>query len=169
MGGQYQSTGHVDFLSKVFDLGLDIQERPTRRAPSRPRGRLQLEPTFAPDVVEDLRRRGHEIEVVDSPIGGCQAIMIDHERGALFGASTTARTASRSGSDRDRHLLSLPAVPALDRSLAEALRAKSTARRSPRDRSAGSRTSRSGLGSSRARPNRVPTGLRSWSSPATMA
>ena len=87
MGGQYQSTGHVDFLSKIFDLGLDIQEASDAPRSFATEGRLQLEPTFAPDVVKDLRGRGHEIEIVDSPIGGCQAIMIDHERGALFGAS----------------------------------------------------------------------------------
>ena len=87
MGGQYQSTGHVDFLSKILDLGLDIQEASDAPRSFATEGRLQLEPTFAPEVVEDLRRRGHEIEIVDSPIGGCQAIMIDHERGALYGAS----------------------------------------------------------------------------------
>jgi gamma-glutamyltranspeptidase/glutathione hydrolase len=87
MGGQYQATGHVDFLSKVFDLGLDIQQASDAPRSFATAGRLQLEPTFAPDVVEDLRRRGHEIEIVDSPIGGCQAILIDHQRGALFGAS----------------------------------------------------------------------------------
>ena len=87
MGGQYQATGHVDFLSKVFDLGLDIQSASDAPRSFATEGRLQLEPTFAPDVVEDLRRRGHEIEIVDSAIGGCQAIMIDHERGALLGAS----------------------------------------------------------------------------------
>jgi gamma-glutamyltranspeptidase / glutathione hydrolase len=87
MGGQYQATGHVDFLSKVFDIGLDIQQASDAPRSFATAGRLQLEPTFAPDVVEDLRCRGHEIEVVDSPIGGCQAILIDHQRGALFGAS----------------------------------------------------------------------------------
>jgi gamma-glutamyltranspeptidase/glutathione hydrolase len=87
MGGQYQSTGHVDFLSRVFDLGLDIQEASDAPRSFATAGRLQLEPTFAPDVIEDLRRRGHEIEIVDSPIGGCQAILIDHQRGAFFGAS----------------------------------------------------------------------------------
>jgi gamma-glutamyltranspeptidase/glutathione hydrolase len=87
MGGQYQATGHVDFLSKVFDLGLDIQQASDAPRSFAAEGRLQLEPTFASDVVEDLRRRGHDIEVVDSPIGGCQAILIDHQRGALFGAS----------------------------------------------------------------------------------
>ena len=87
MGGQYQATGHVDFLSKVFDLGLDIQEASDAPRSFATEGRLQLEPTFGLDVIADLRSRGHTIEVVDSPIGGCQAIMIDHERGALFGAS----------------------------------------------------------------------------------
>ena len=87
MGGQYQATGHVDFLSKVLDLGLDIQQASDAPRSFATAGRLQLEPTFAPDVVEDLRSRGHEIEIVDSPIGGCQAILIDHQRGALFGAS----------------------------------------------------------------------------------
>ncbi len=87
MGGQYQATGHVDFLSKIFDLGLDIQEASDAPRSFATEGRLQLEPTFPAEVVEDLRRRGHEIEIVDSAIGGCQAIMIDHDRGALFGAS----------------------------------------------------------------------------------
>ncbi len=81
------SCPNKSFLSKVFDLGLDIQEASDAPRSFATEGRLQLEPTFAPDVVEDLRGRGHEIEIVDSPIGGCQAIMIDHERGALFGAS----------------------------------------------------------------------------------
>jgi gamma-glutamyltranspeptidase/glutathione hydrolase len=87
MGGQYQATGHVDFLSKVFDLGLDIQQASDAPRSFATAGRLQLEPTFPSEVIEDLRQRGHEIEIVQSPIGGCQAILIDHERGALFGAS----------------------------------------------------------------------------------
>ena len=35
----------------------------------------------------DLARRGHKIEMLDVPIGGCQAIWIDHDRGVLIGGS----------------------------------------------------------------------------------
>ena len=37
--------------------------------------------------MKDLRRLGHDVEVQSSPIGGCQAVMIDEARGALMGAS----------------------------------------------------------------------------------
>jgi len=38
-------------------------------------------------VVADLARRGHEVDVAKVPLGGCQAIWIDHDRGALIGGS----------------------------------------------------------------------------------
>jgi gamma-glutamyltranspeptidase/glutathione hydrolase len=87
MGGQYQATGHVQFLSNVYDLGLDIQSASDAPRSFATEGRLEVERTVPPDVMDDLRGRGHELEIVDSPIGGCQAILIDHERGALLGAS----------------------------------------------------------------------------------
>ncbi len=87
MGGQYQATGHAQMLSAVLDRGLDIQA-----ASDLPRsfafdGKLQLEPTVPDEVAKDLAARGHVIEIVDEPLGGCQAIYVDHERGVLFGAT----------------------------------------------------------------------------------
>ncbi len=87
MGGHYQATGHGNFLSNVFDLGMDIQA-----ASEAPRsfdfdGVLSLEPTFGKDIGNELAARGHNVSWSESAIGGCQAIWIDHERGALFGAT----------------------------------------------------------------------------------
>jgi gamma-glutamyltranspeptidase/glutathione hydrolase len=87
MGGHYQATGHAGFLSNVFDLGLDIQAASDRPRSFATAGRLQIEPTVSADVRAELARRGHDLEIVDVPLGGCQAILIDDARGALFGAS----------------------------------------------------------------------------------
>jgi gamma-glutamyltranspeptidase/glutathione hydrolase len=87
MGGHYQSTGHANFLSNIFDLGMDIQA-----ASEAPRsfafdGVLSLESTLPKSVGDELAARGHDVRWPDMPLGGCQAIWIDHERGALFGAT----------------------------------------------------------------------------------
>ena len=87
MGGHYQATGHVGFLSNVYDRGMDVQEACDAPRSFATEGRLQLEPTVPDAVRAELQGRGHELEIVDSPIGGCQAILIDHEKGTLFGAS----------------------------------------------------------------------------------
>ena len=87
MGGHYQATGHGNFLSNLFDLGMDIQA-----AAEAPRsfafdGVLSLEPTFAKDIGTQLSARGHDVRWSDAALGGCQAIWIDHARGVLLGAS----------------------------------------------------------------------------------
>jgi gamma-glutamyltranspeptidase/glutathione hydrolase len=87
MGGHYQATGHAHFISLVYEKGLDIQA-----AADAPRsfafdGELQLETEIPEAVASDLARRGHKVVRVPSPLGGCQAIMIDHGRGVLIGAS----------------------------------------------------------------------------------
>jgi gamma-glutamyltranspeptidase / glutathione hydrolase len=87
MGGHYQATGHGNFLSNIFDLGMDIQA-----ASEAPRsfdfdGVLSIETTFPADVSAELAARGHNVSWSESAIGGCQAIWIDHERGLLLGAS----------------------------------------------------------------------------------
>lgn len=87
MGGHYQSAGHASFLSNVFDCGMDIQA-----AAEAPRsfafdGVLSLEPTIASKIGAELSRRGHDVRWAEGPLGGCQAILIDHDRGVLLGAT----------------------------------------------------------------------------------
>jgi gamma-glutamyltranspeptidase/glutathione hydrolase len=87
MGGHYQAAGHGNLISNILDLGLDIQS-----AAEAPRtfafdGVLSLEKTVSPVVKDDLVARGHTVHWSEDPIGGCQAIRIDHERGILLGAS----------------------------------------------------------------------------------
>ena len=87
MGGHYQAAGHANLISNILDHGLDIQS-----AAEAPRsfafdGVLSLETTVSPDIKADLAARGHDVRWSEEPIGGCQAIRIDHERGVLLGAS----------------------------------------------------------------------------------
>lgn len=87
MGGHYQAVGHAHFLSQILDRGFDPQ-----MACEQPRslwfaGRLGLETTYSEEVLADLMARGHDAFWLDQPIGGCQAISIDHDRGYLMGAS----------------------------------------------------------------------------------
>ena len=89
MGGQYQSMGHMQFLTGFFDYGLDIQE-----AMDRPRfmvqpstGLVEMEGTVSQDICDELKRRGHRLIKPEKPIGGSQAIWIDWDQGVLTGGS----------------------------------------------------------------------------------
>ncbi len=89
MGGQYQSFGHMQFLTRHFDFGLDLQE-----AMDLPRfmveptsGRVDMENAIGPELRAALERRGHQIALPPSPIGGSQAIAIDWHNNVLTGAS----------------------------------------------------------------------------------
>jgi gamma-glutamyltranspeptidase/glutathione hydrolase len=48
---------------------------------------LQLEPTIDTGTAAELERRGHKVVFTEKPLGGCQAIWIDYERGVLIGGS----------------------------------------------------------------------------------
>jgi gamma-glutamyltranspeptidase/glutathione hydrolase len=87
MGGHYQAVGHAHFIHRLLDRGMDPQQ-----AAEQPRilplnGVLQVERANPEPIVVELARRGHEIAMQDVPLGGCQAIWIDHERGVLIGGS----------------------------------------------------------------------------------
>ena len=87
MGGQYQAVGHAHFLSQMLDRGLDPQF-----ASDQPRsffidGTLGLEPTISEETRRALEAMGHSTSWLSEPLGGCQAIWIDHERGVLLGGS----------------------------------------------------------------------------------
>ncbi|WP_424943415.1 gamma-glutamyltransferase family protein [Aliiroseovarius crassostreae] len=87
MGGSYQPTGHARFLTNLVDYGMDIQAAIDAPRAFAEAGVLRLERGYGDPVAERLREMGHVIETPESPLGGAQAIRIDHDRGILMGAS----------------------------------------------------------------------------------
>lgn len=89
MGGQYQATGHAHVLSNMVDFEMDPQESlDSPRAFADPiSGLLRIERGVPESVRAALAEMGHKIEIPKEPIGGAQAILMDHERGVLIGAS----------------------------------------------------------------------------------
>ena len=89
MGGDYQSFGQMQFLSRYLDFGMDIQE-----AMDAPRfmadpvtGDVEMEGGVPDSIRDELIARGHSISAPDGPIGGSQAIAIDWDQGVLTGGS----------------------------------------------------------------------------------
>ncbi|HEY6433988.1 MAG TPA: gamma-glutamyltransferase, partial [Acetobacteraceae bacterium] len=87
MGGHYQPMGHSLFLTNLLEFGLDIQE-----AMDAPRllplnGKVQIERGIAPEICDRLSRLGHQLELIERPHGGAQAIWIDRARGCLIAGS----------------------------------------------------------------------------------
>jgi len=87
MGGQYQAVGHAHLVHRMLDRGLDPQQAAEAPRSFAFRGKLRVERGVPEPVVADLARRGHDIDVAKVPLGGCQAIWIDHDRGVLIGGS----------------------------------------------------------------------------------
>jgi len=87
MGGQYQAVGHAHIAHQMLDRDLDPQQAAEAPRSFAFRGRLRVESTIAEPIVAELARRGHAIDVIKVPVGGCQAIWMDHQRGVLIGGS----------------------------------------------------------------------------------
>lgn len=87
MGGHYQPVGHSLLVSGMIDRGLDPQDALAASRSFAYDGELRLEPTIGEDVADELRERGHKIVRTNEPLGGGQAIWIDHERGVLIAGS----------------------------------------------------------------------------------
>jgi len=89
MGGEYQSMGHMQFLTRYLDFGLDIQE-----AQDAPRfmadpfsDEVEFESSIPDETLNALSSMGHTVKRAENPIGGSQAIAIDWEQGMLSGGS----------------------------------------------------------------------------------
>ncbi len=91
MGGHYQTAGHAAFLSGLFDRGLDIQQAIDAPRSFAHDGILEVEPAVEASALETLALRGHRVETALRPLGGAQAIWIDHERGVLIGGSDSRK------------------------------------------------------------------------------
>ncbi len=89
MGGQYQAFGHMQFLTRYFDYGLDIQEAQDmpRFFPDPFEQHVSIEGTVPEAIREELEQRGHRLQRPKKPLGGSQAIWIDWEEGVLTGGS----------------------------------------------------------------------------------
>ncbi len=97
MGGDYQPLGQGRVISAVFDHGLDLQE-----ALDMPRvfpgdGDVEVERSLPPGIMHRLTAKGHALRLADDPLGGGQAIQIDHERGVLIGASDPRKDGHAAG------------------------------------------------------------------------
>jgi gamma-glutamyltranspeptidase/glutathione hydrolase len=87
MGGNYQAAGQATLVSRLLDEGMDPQQAIEAPRSFAFAGVLQLEATISDAVAADLAARGHVIERPVRPLGGAQAIYIDHRRGVLIGGS----------------------------------------------------------------------------------
>lgn len=86
MGGQYQSNGHARVLTNMIDFGMDPQQAIDAPRSFPEAGKLQMEPTYPPEVCATLVEMGHDVVPSDGPMGGAQAIYI-HPNGVLEGGS----------------------------------------------------------------------------------
>ena len=89
MGGFMQPQGHVQVIMNTLDFMMNPQE--TLDAPRWQwvgGKKIQVEKTFPAEIVEELKRRGHEMEVLESSLtfGRGQIIWRD-ENGVLCGAT----------------------------------------------------------------------------------
>ena len=87
MGGAYQPMGHVNVVVNRYVYGMDVQA-----ALDFPRlfpqgGRVDVEKAFPPRSWPGSHAQGHSIMPANEPLGGGQAIVIDHARGVLVGGS----------------------------------------------------------------------------------
>lgn len=88
MGGFMQPQGHLQVLMNLIEEGLDPQE-----ALDKPRWQwigektFHLEEGFPKATLEDLLKRGHQIEILEDPVSfGRGEIILRHEEGYLEGA-----------------------------------------------------------------------------------
>ncbi|MEM1093792.1 MAG: gamma-glutamyltransferase [Bacteroidota bacterium] len=100
MGGDMQPQGHTQIITNIVDFGMNVQEagdaaRYRHNGSSSPMGDLmtdggvlQVESGFDPAVLDDLRRRGHNVQVVNNgSYGGYQAIIWDAVNKVYWGGT----------------------------------------------------------------------------------
>lgn len=94
-GADGQTQTILQVLANLIDFGADIQEAvESPRWRSFPGTCLAMESRFPSTVIESLRARGHEVEILppySSVCGGAQGIIIDQKNGVLMGGADPRR------------------------------------------------------------------------------
>ncbi len=100
MGGDMQPQGHAQIIVNMVDFGMGVQAAgdaarfhhdgstdATWDVRMRDGGTLELESGFAADVVADLQKRGHKVDMATGSYGGYQAVQWDPVNRVYKGAS----------------------------------------------------------------------------------
>jgi gamma-glutamyltranspeptidase/glutathione hydrolase len=87
MGGQYQATGHAHMVSNIVDFGMDPQAAIDAPRVFPETYGLRIERNLSAATRQGLSELGHNLVEKNEPIGGAQAIRIDHASGTLIGGS----------------------------------------------------------------------------------
>ena len=87
MGGQYQPVGQVHVLNNILDYNLSPQQAISFPRAFHFNNIYKLEKSVPGEVMEGLKKIGHEVQYIDDTHGGGQAISIDRKKGNLIGGS----------------------------------------------------------------------------------
>ena len=87
MGGQYQPVGQVHVLNSVLDYNLTPQQAISFPRAFHFNNIYKLEKTISSEIMQGLKKIGHNVQYIDETHGGGQAISIDRKRGNLIGGS----------------------------------------------------------------------------------
>jgi gamma-glutamyltranspeptidase/glutathione hydrolase len=87
MGGHFQVMGQAWHVSNMLDYGLDVQQSLDLPRVFPFAGKVEAERGVPAEALAGLAALGHDVETIDSPHGGGQAIWIDHATGTLAGGS----------------------------------------------------------------------------------
>jgi gamma-glutamyltranspeptidase/glutathione hydrolase len=109
MGGAMQPQGHAQIVSNIIDFGMNVQEagdaaRYRHDFSSQPTGEkmsdgglLNLESGFYPEVIAELKKRGHKVKIGKGGFGGYQAIMWDAKQQVYKAASEMRKDGQAAG------------------------------------------------------------------------
>ena len=99
MGGEYQAFGHMQFLSRLLDYGMDIQEAQDcpRFFPDPFSTEVEIEAPISDELFEGLRKMGHHVVRAAKPVGGSQGIWIDPNSNLLIGGSDPRKDGMAAG------------------------------------------------------------------------
>jgi gamma-glutamyltranspeptidase/glutathione hydrolase len=97
MGGDYQPFGHVHFLQNVIDFGLNPQAALDLPRVFAAHQKVEVEAGVPEDVFKALGHLGHDAARALGPLGGGQAILIDHEAGTVTAGSDPRKDGAAAG------------------------------------------------------------------------